>query len=89
MAAACQAARIMQELDMDWERLEVEHFGGDLECADTQARSSAPLCGGKTVKQGVHYLRLCWCCRVPAEVRPLRALPGQNSCGVGMPIKRR
>lgn len=30
---------------MEWERLEVEVFGGDLECADTQARSSAPLCG--------------------------------------------
>ena len=24
---------------MEWERLEVEHYGGDLECADMQARS--------------------------------------------------
>ena len=40
----------MQELDMEWERLEVEHFGGDLECADTQARGSAPLCG---IRQGI------------------------------------
>lgn len=39
LAAAGQAARIMQELDMEWERLAVEHFGGDLECADTQVRS--------------------------------------------------
>ena len=31
-----QAARIVQELDTEWDKLAVEHFGGDLECADTQ-----------------------------------------------------
>ncbi|KAK9833296.1 hypothetical protein WJX81_004290 [Elliptochloris bilobata] len=44
LARECgRAARVMQELDMEWERLAVEHFGGDLECADTQEDCAAYL----------------------------------------------
>jgi hypothetical protein len=45
-AARRQAARIVQELDTEWAKLALQHFGGDMDCADSQARPShlRPLC---------------------------------------------
>ena len=83
MAGACQAARIMQELDMEWERLALEHFGGDLECADTQARSLPPL-RSKDLKLN-HTFRGCDDARGSAGLWPSAHHQGKVECAASMP----